>query len=899
MKTPTKLPSPVSAGASLKDLKHSVRELGTRATIDVDAVRKAFTSGIAPIQTVSSGSAADFIARFGQSEMAAGIVNSTARFGINTSVVGTIVTPPKPELDHVEIAEDRAVGTLDSFYARIVASVESSAAAGIRFIRVLRSTNGPVKGLSKPAFSALIDSAPITSRSKSTEGVSNAARQIDALGVANKLTDFVTDDTFTTQRAVVSSGTLRQQPAPLNTNRKGVTQSGLIRLQNADRAVLENVTFYVNQRTTAPAVKLVQPLLVGQQQGLNVLQGSAVTGIGSAVQTGNSAGFYEIARIPIANAKTVGAFLEIEHIDPAVVFGSSYSYYVVAVDKDGIESPRSRLVSVNVVRTHPPASPEVFYSVIAGHPRFSIRCSGSFVDHVEVFRKGGVVPESVRVLSTREAMVDERTPVLLNSGFYHIGDVGMGVDRSSTYIDRNATGGSKLEYRFYTVDSFGLKSATPFSCSLTIPDHGNFIPLALPSITVEQGQGGRVMNISVSCDDSRVTQFVIGRRDLTSNQFSYQQPTQPDHFNLGTTTVKRSRSRIGPRLDANSMKAWSGIFAAVSGAASFSDFAVEFDRTYQYSVYAVDIRGNRSSGVPARPISISTKPVSDRPTAVTASVIFNGDTPTGVRIDWIGGTSDFSPNELIGDQDVLAATIRRSVYQVERKQVGLPNWEALPATTATHFVDIVSDREPPKFRPPYAVASTQYDYRVIAMQSGAFLSTYTDPVRVLIAPELSPPSTVWIRSTPSGIRPFNVVVSWNYNGAFVDGWEIERASVNKIFSAKILSMDSREARSLNYERVARVTRESSRGHGISSEVVVEEKMRVGNRLFIDSDIDLANSYFYRVRAFDSAGRTSSWAYAGISLTDSPHDRKLFTVLSDKEKAELSLDARPISKWRNG
>ncbi len=898
MSTPTKLPRQVSSPASVKELRKSIAGLAGKATADVEAVRNAFTSGIAPLQTVGSGSITNFITSFGEGGMASAVVESTARLGLSTSIVGTTVSPPKPELDFVEIISDRTVGTLDSFYARLVLSISNEDAKKISHIRVLRSTLGPVKGLSKPAFSALMETTVSAARTKSTEQIFNTARQIDSVGVGNKLTDFVADDTFSSQRAVISSGTLRPVPAAVNTNR-GTSQAGLLQLNNVDRSVLENVSFYVNQRTVTSAESIRQPLVVSQREGVNVLQGSAITSAGSVIETGNSMGFYEIAKISIAKGRGVGGFIEIEHVDPSIVFGSSYSYYVVAVAVDGTESPRSRLVTVNVVRNTPPASPEVYYSVVAGRPRFSIRCSGSFVDHVEIFRQGGDVPESVIVLSSRAALIDKGVAAKTNSGFYHIGDVGTGVDRSSTFVDRNVTGGDRLSYRFYTVDSFGLKSATPFSCSLVIPDHGNRIPLSLPSITAEQGVGGRKVDISISCDDPRVTQFVVGRRDLTTGQHSFHLPTQPDYFTLGSTDPKRSRSRIGPRLNATSVKAWSGVFTNVSGNARFSDTTVEYDRVYQYAVYGVDVRGNRTSNVPTRPLTVTTKPVADAPIAISASVIISDGFPLGVRIDWTGGTSDFSPNELIGDQDVLAATIRRSVYQVERREVGFSNWEPMPATTASYFVDPVSTATPPKFRPTYVVPSAQYDYRVIAMQSGAFLSTYTDPVRVVVVPEVIAPAMVWVRSTPSSIRPFHVVVSWNYDGIFVDRWEIARASTNKIFGSKIFSMDSKDARALTYETIASVTRESSRGHGVSANNPIDEKLRTGNRFFIDDKIDLANSYFYRVRAFDRAGKFSDWTYAGISLVDSPHDRKMFTAMSEKEKALLSVDPRPIAKWRNG
>lgn len=901
MKTTTRVPSPVDEPTSLDEMRVAVRELGTQGSLEVDAVRRAFTAGLAPLQTANSASAADFVTRFGGEGMGSEIVRSTAQFGLSTSIVGTIVTPPRPEIDFIEVGDDRAFGVLDSFYTHLVCSLAADELDRVSFLRVMRAPSGPSPRARKPAFSAMMDSVPYSSRTKSTEGAANSAFRVNELGVGNQLTDFIVDDRFTGRRGVVSSGSLRPIPPSVNTNR-GSTNSALISIANADRSVLEDVRFYTNQRSMTPVQQLAEPLVVAKRQGLNVLQGSSVGKRPVVIETGNSAGFYEVARLPIASARRVGAYAEIDYWDASVVYGSGYTYYVVAVAEDGRESPRSRMVKVDVVRFQPPSAPSVQYGVIAGRPRFTMSCSGSFLDHVEIFRKGGRVPESVRVLSTGRAMVDDAAPVRTDLGFYHIGDVGLGSDRSAVYVDQDVSDGQALEYRFYAVDSFGAKSQTPFSCSLVLPDHGQVIPLALPSITAEQAPGGRVVNVTVSCDDPRIESFAIGRRELISGELSFRQPSTPDLFTLGTPlSAKRAGSRVGPHLSQFSRRAWLGVLPAVSGVASFQDLSVQFDRTYQYAVTAIDVRGNRTSAVPSRYVPVSVKPVSDAPVSVSGSVITDRDSgePVGVLLTWDVGTLDFSPNDLIGDQDVLAATSVRSVFQVERREVGRSSWESMPATTSSHFIDEVSRRRAPKYRPPFAISNATYDYRVIAMQSGAYVSTHTDPVRVIVAPDLAAIPAVWLRSTPTALRPIQIAVSWQYNGTFIDGWEVERAVTNKVFGSRIFSMDSAEARGLSYRQIAEVMRESSRGHGISVDPRVDPLIFVGNRFYLDQDVDMANSYFYRVRSFDSSGRFSPWTYAGIALTDSPHDRKFMSALSDEEKVLLAGDPRPIHKWRNG
>lgn len=898
IRTPSALPPAVRGPASLGMLRDAVTDLGIRGTTEVSSVRTAFVSGIPPIQTASSGSKADFIGRFATEGVPAAIVQSTAMFGLSTAVVTAPPPPPRPELDFVEVGTDRAFGVLDSFFTRVVFSIPSVELARVSYFRVLRASTGPVRRAVRPSFSALADSIPLSARTKSNEPIWNPARMVGGVGVANRLTDFVADDAFSKRRNVLSGSVLRPLPIPLNTNRRG-TSAGLLSVANGDRSVLEDATFYVNRRSVTSPRQIPLPLEAGQRQGVNVLRGAAVGASTAIVAQGNSLGFSEVARIAVVPARSVGAIAEFEYFDPSVVYGGGYVYYVVAVSGPGVSGPRSRLVVAEVTRDTLPRSPEVMYAV-SGAPRFVIRSSGSFIDHFEVFRRGGAVPTAVRLLSTDRSMIDSGPAAMVDSGFYHIGDVGATSDRSAVFVDRSVVPGLALDYRVYTVDSFGLKSQTPFSCSITLPDPGRVIPLGLPSITVEQAPGGRIVNVGVSCDDPRVTSFVVARRDRSIRDNAFRQPTQPDYFAFGSTTAKRSRSRSGPALSQFSAQAWNGVFLDASGSTLFPDRSVEFDRVYQYSVYGVDIRGNRTSSVPAPPVFVAVKPVADAPVAVTGTVLVDSSGfPAGVMVAWHPGTIDFSPGELISDQDVLAATSQRSVFQVERRQVGKSRWESMPATTASFFVDPVGRGQAPKFRPAFAVPNLEYDYRVIAMQSGAFLSTHTDSVRVVIAPEIAAPASLAVRTSSTAVRPVRIVVSWQYVGIFVDGWEVERAVTNKIFGSRVFSMDSAEARSLAYTSVAHVTRESSMGLGLSGDPAgLDPRVFLGNRAYVDMDVSMANSYFYRVRAFDAVGRVSGWSYGGVSLTDSPFDRKFLSALSDRERTDLSLDQRPLRGWED-
>ena len=899
MSTPRRKPSPVPKPLLVDEIRKSVAGLGRRGFVEVEAVRTAFIEGIPPLQTAGSGSKADFIGRFSDDAVGANITKSTAQFGLASSPIIARTPAPKPELDFVEVANDPNFGTLDSFYTRVVFSIATSELSKISHFRVLRAVRGVVEGLAKPSFSALIDGTPTVSRSKSTELISNFAFRAADIGVGNRLTDSIADDYFSRQRIARSSGTLRVQPKSQRNSNRGEVANSLLSLDGADRSVLENVDFYVNRRTLNGSTAVELPLLAGNRQGVNVLQGSTISTPSAIVPSDDSHGFFEVARIATVPTRIVGSYAEFEYYDPAVIHGTKYGYYVVAVSRSSVDATRSRIVSVDIANNRPPTSPQVFYSVVQGIPRFSIACSGTFLDHVEVFRKGGRLPAKVGTVGSGLTNIGSTTPAELDSGFTHIGDIGLNSDKSSIFLDRGLKPGDAVNYRLYTVDSFGLKSLAPFSCSLKIPDLGLQIPSAIPSITAEQVSSGRQISISLTIDDERMTAFVLSRRDHEIHENSFRSPSTPDYFMHGAaTTPKRSRSRFGPTLNQNSNSSWNGILSIVSGSASFIDQTVQLDRKYQYSVYAVDSRGNVTSPVVSMPIFVSTKPILDMPIGLTGTVtVDSSGIPTGVMLSWRQGTLDFSPSDLVGNQDDLSATSQRSIFQVERREVGTATWEALPPSTGTTLFDQASASESPKFRPQYVKFNTQYDYRVIAMQSGGFISQHTQPVRVAVVPEISAPGRVWVKTTPTSARPLHVVISWQYDGIFIDSWQIERAITNKIFGSKVISMDSSEARSLDYRPFGQVMRESSRAHGLFSSISpVIARSTGGNRLFIDRDVSLANSYFYRIRAVSSIGNYSDWVYAGISLADSPFDRKFISSLSDDEKVKLSLDPRPIQGW---
>jgi hypothetical protein len=877
----------------VKDIREAVTSLAETALRSVSAVRDAFSSGIPPYQTVGSGSVASYVAAITKDPLASKIVQSTSHLGLATSMAGSSVPAPKPELDSAEVFED-AGGILDAFSVRLTVSIRSIDLSKVKYLKVMRANVGPVPGAPRPAVSALMTNPALSG--KNLDAVLAAAKMADKVGVGNRLVTFISTDLADSGKSVSSPNAQELRPVvpPTNTNKRTNTAAGLLSIAGADRSVVENLSFYLNRQALGAVPKPpVLPTEVVSRTGINVLKGNSVAALSSGiVQAPNAMGFSEITRVDAAgpNARTVGDFIESYVIDRAVVYGSSFVYYVSCVGHDGSEGPRSRMVKVNVLRNVPPDTPDVVYSIIGGHPRFTIRCRPG-TDHVEIFRSGRAVLDSIRLGSENSLIM--QGPATKVGQYWHISDVGLGPDGSTSFVDTSAVPGDRLSYRIYAVDPYGMKSQTPFSCSLKMPEDGRPIPLPVPTITAEQVVGQPAVSVKMRVDDPRVLGFTVQRRDVTIHEKSVHQANQPEHVDLGIPrSPKSSISRQGPQLrDAD----WPVYVPASQGSASYVDTSVRIDRVYQYAIGAIDNRGNKTLLVGSPPIGVYARPVIDPPTALSSSIsVVDGD-PVGVVLSWTPSTNDFSPNSLIGDQDVLAATAVRSVFQVERRQVGAPFWDALPATSESWFLDKVSTEQAPPFRPAYVIPGGVYEYRVIAMQSGGLLSSRTDPIFVTVAPPPAVPSPLYVRSTPIEVIPTIVVVSWNMVSTFVERWEVERAVTNRLYGSQISAVDIETVKRFEYRRVADLTPESSRARALTADTgSLDRTIFVGNRFYIDADVTPANAYFYRVRTVGRLGTISDWVYSGVVLRDVAFDRKFFSTLDDEVKVELSTNPREIT-----
>jgi hypothetical protein len=61
----------------------------------------------------------------------------------------------------------------------------------------------------------------------------------------------------------------------------------------------------------------------------------------------------------------------------------------------------------------------------------------------------------------------------------------------------------------------------------------------------------------------------------------------------------------------------------------------------------------------------------------------------------------------------------------------------------------------------------------------------------------------------------------------------------------------------------------------------------GQNCFMDMNVEIGNSYFYRVMAVAVNGDTSDWAYRGVKMSDDVFDQKLDSILTNDERVLLT------------
>lgn len=822
----------------------SLVTLSKVATSVVDTARRAFASDVTQYSIVGSGSVSTYLSQFGA--VAPELVLSNTQFGLDQSRLGANVLPPIPTLDSIEPKLDQINGVLDAFVVNVKFSMDETDVASVSSFEVMRVDFGRDLSVLPPSFSSLALTAVQSTRKNTDSYLISAVRPTD--GVSNEITQNVKDDAFAAQKSVINEITTEPLSPNRQSNKISQYDTSLVNIAGLDQSVVSNVQFAINQRSISTNRSISIDASIGRSSGLNILKSDSVQ-TESLTTTSKIGDSIKIGTVSSRSAdRRFGNFLEYSFLDATVSYGHTYGYFVVAVSSTGKRSVRSRLIKTSVSFKIAPPSPSVVYDIRDNMVIMNIVAHSLIVDHFEIYRA-----------------IDA-----FDITYYGRADCAHG---AATFIDRRAPHGIPVEYRVYSVNGFGIKSAQPFSFTIQVPEYGAMKMPAAPAITAEQDVGGRAIRVSIKTDEPDIVAAFVMRRDATIEQQAFTCP----NFPAGKTFGLRSKS-FNSIADSRIVtdRSWNGFLRINSGSASLIDQDVAWDRNYFYSAYIVDRKGNRSDSAFSSNVFVGSRRILDAPKSLSATY-----SSSSITLSWLPGTSDFSVTDLLGDQDVLAATAVRSVYQVERRQAGKSAWAVYAPTTGTSHVE--------------QVEQGVYDYRVIALQSGGLLSVYSDSVTVVAMEAPKPITTLWAKSA-AGVDPVTITLSWNDDNN-PDGWEIQRAEVNRVFGSGITSVNSSATANLQYTPLVKIKRESSRSLSRAADslaVHVDNDLFVGSRWYVDGAVLRENSYFYRIRSVAWNGRTSDWTYVAFKFNDRPFIEKFNSIISASQVAVLAADPVKIS-----
>lgn len=854
--------------------------------------------------------------------------------------VNTII----PEMDYVAIEMQKKRGTSDCFFARLVFSVptEQVLSSNIRAFRVFRSTTlNPVfvRDIGRLSIHAVdrMMAQPNSTRSKNQDHLSSFEIRLRESGIDNAVTALFPVDPILGQRTSADSSTQVVLPDPLAHQNQDGDARNQQDLQSfiypdaflgMDRSVVKDLNTLQNIQKSNPQLmthsppaginvgsSIITDNMVGpaqlRQRGQLTRQGSP----NLVVDQNNKQEFREIAFLAPEKLqrKIVGNYFEYTFDDDSVAFGRAYRYYVVTVDHNMHESPRSQFIDITVDGLRIPDPPDEASADILGNwVALTVSAADHLTEKFEIYRREsdpGIArarSATFQAASGGSGFTQERIRRVIGSNqFLQVGEVLNGIGRGgATFYDRSTIVGRRYEYRIYAVDIFGNKSEAPKEISIFVPDPVHkHVELQKPTLLAEVDAKTDQMRLTYGSDDPRIKTLILTRRDVTINQSAFVAPGSVSFIRHGRADARGSSRFLDVRLaDTSTDTAWNGNFKNDLQEHVFIDVATQIEHSYQYKLVGIDRFGNASPAEITTPVFIVARPFIDSPVSLRSSVVTATDgNISGVRLDWNDSNVSVSAEELVGPQisaGGVADTSVRTLFQLERRKLGEDSWKQFQLVSGTSYFDPAAapGRLAPSYLPPLLEMNENYIYRVQAFQTGGFISNFSSPIQIFIGSAVLAPENFRLRASDTKIRPLYSMLNWDTNdtSGVVDYWEMERAVVNNYAAARLNFRNPDDFSKLNYYPFKKVYLESNRFQSTISSLNVDLRVDpagpiTGQNCFMDMSVQLGNSYFYRIRAISVDGKQSSWTYRGIKMSDDIFDHKLDSLLTNDERVLLSTN----------
>lgn len=583
--------------------------------------------------------------------------------------------------------------------------------------------------------------------------------------------------------------------------------------------------------------------------------------------------------------------------DSSVLFGSGYRYYVLPVLDSDIEGARSKISSVVVSCVRVPPRPHVEFFSKDSKVSLDVSYDDDLIEKFEIYRKnknifvGDDIDSIISVSSNDGEIVELRNVKKIGNGFVQVGEC-IPSAHFSSFVDTRVIPGNEYIYRVFSVDVFGNKSESPFEFSVFVPARSERVSKPRISIVGEYLESEKKVKVSIDCNDNSIKTFLVERRDFTSGHNIFSPVFQGVSRKIGYQRNQFSSLSFNGAL--NDIERIPRTIESIDGRGTFFDNTVRVDRIYQYRVRGIDSKGNSTDFSLSDMFMTLRRPNVEPPVSLSCENIFNeSGSFVGVNLSWENGNEDVSSDDKLGSQNKLSDTSVRTLFHLERRDTDEGRWYPFPLISGTEITDFADEKR--EQYPPNILENHNYEYRMRLVQSGTFLSRYTEPVEIFTARDTLAPENVSLNSSPTDVRPLFIAVNWDTQdlSGEVDRWEIERAVVNNlsVYSNNLVVSDSEN---IPFEKFRTVYRESSRSLSKENDSVGRREAQFkGEHFFPDLNVSLGNSYIYRIRAIGLNGKQSDWVYKGIKMIDGSSDRTMKKMLSDSQRETLSRSRRKI------
>lgn len=536
-------------------------------------------------------------------------------------------------------------------------------------------------------------------------------------------------------------------------------------------------------------------------------------------------------------------YVDINHEDKSVGLGETVEYYISAVTKDGGLEVSSDTIKVTVLGDEYVSKPTSVVAKQGGENQLYISVlldSPDKLDRVYIFRR-----------SEDEVFFDHLIDTEITSEKVRI-------------LDESVSYGKKYFYRIFVRSIYGYFS-DPYEFSTFISVQ-NSTPssrsnsLKIPVITAIQDQNSDFIKLTVYPNDPNVSYYEITRRDLTIKEKKFSVPSK-DFTNYGGTGwetntffVSKNREIISTSNPFKTRASYEEIV--------FLDNLVENGHIYQYRVRGYDVFGNGSSYAFSMTKAEGKKSI--RSPINLKSEVLRGN-PFRMKLSWNDDnlSSLNTAEELMSGSSTIERKENKVVYLIERRKNGEVFYKTFPYTANKFIIDEVSTPDAVTFEgkniddnnvplsnsllieentrlkdetrrafgmPDFLKENDIYYYRMTTISSTGARSNPTSEFKLSTLADISNPINIRASVLNTKVRPLCVGIFWEIDDlkATPDNWIIERKFDNENDSFAFIGKAYLEPE------------------------------------FFDRNVEVGNTYVYRVKSVDVLGRES--AFFEVRLT---------------------------------